>query len=314
MTEDLPNKKNRNWCFTINNYEKLSDLVLNDMRRELSAAKYWVIGKEVAPNTGTKHFQGFVSFNNPQWFSRVQKCLKDTGAHIEWCKGSAEQNITYCKKEGDWEEYGEPPMSQKRKGEEGKEAQQAKWRKIGVLAQAGKMDDLLEEYPRETISCYRTLKLMRFDQLSKGLKDLEGELENLWFVGEKGAGKSLKARRMFPNNYNKDMAGTGQQWWDNYNGEETVILDDVSPFNKSYTDQLKTWSDRYVFNAQVKGSYMKIRPKRIIVTSQYAMEDIWTDEKTLEALRRRFKVVEVKEWEEAKNWEWDERYEEEMQE
>ena len=54
---------------------------------------------------------------------------------------------------------------------------------------------------------------------------------------------------------------------------------------------MKRWSDRYPFPAAIKGGYLKIRPKKIVVTSQYLPEDIWDDKETLEAINRRFKIV-----------------------
>lgn len=306
---EVNKKKHRNWCFTINNYDKMDPHILSDMKRELSAARYWVFGREVAPDTGTKHLQGCVAFENPQWFNRVKRMLPH-GAHIEWCRGSCEQNITYCKKDGDWEEYGDPPMTQKRKGEMGAETQQAKWRKIGDMAKEGKMEELLEEFPRETIVSYRTLKLIRNDMLSRKAKPLSGPLENIYYWGESGCGKTARADREWPDAFSMTIPKQGvQAWWDGYDGQETVIINDVSVFNKSFTDELKTWTEHRVITGQVKGSMIRLRPKRFVITSQYTIDEIWDDEKTRAALHRRFKEIEVREEEEAKLWPWDERYE-----
>jgi hypothetical protein len=54
---------------------------------------------------------------------------------------------------------------------------------------------------------------------------------------------------------------------------------------------LKEWSDHYPFQAEVKGSSMVIRPKIFVVTSQYKIEDIFTDPETVSALQRRFQVT-----------------------
>lgn len=286
-------QKSRCWCFTLNNPEKLSDEMRNEIKRRLSAVRYWVIGKEKG-ESGTPHWQGFVYTHNPVRFPKIQEllCCPGSGAHIEVCKGNAAQNMEYCKKDGDWEEYGEPPMDQKRKGEEGKAAQQAKYRKITDLAMEGKLQEISEEFPREYLVMYRTLKTIRMDSI-RSTKTIQGELEHEWLYGPSGAGKSSRARRENPGIYDKDVDHDSAKWWDMYEGESAVLIEDLSPFNRSMTDALKKWSDRYPFKAQVKGAYMQIRPQKIVVTSQYRIDEIWEDEKTRAAMHRRFTEIEV---------------------
>ena len=47
---------------------------------------------------------------------------------------------------------------------------------------------------------------------------------------------------------------------------------------------------------------MNIRPLKIVITSQYQMDDIWRDKETLDALRRRFKEIHVTREEEEDKW------------
>lgn len=59
-------------------------------------------------------------------------------------------------------------------------------------------------------------------------------------------------------------------------------------------DHLKIWTDRYGFRAEVKYDTGPIRPKKIVVTSNYKITDLWTDPNITEPLLRRFKVIEYK--------------------
>jgi hypothetical protein len=81
------------------------------------------------------------------------------------------------------------------------------------------------------------------------------------------------------------------KWWDGYYNQENVIIDDFDKYMKGQAYWLKIWGDRYAFPAEIKGSSAMIRPKVICITSQYHPCDIWDDSETLEAIRRRFKMI-----------------------
>lgn len=119
------------------------------------------------------------------------------------------------------------------------------------------------------------------------LEILNGELKNEWWWGAAGTGKSRKAFEEYPNAYIKSL----NKWWDGYHDQEVVIIDDWSPNQEVLVDHLKHWADRYPFPAECKGSCMKIRPKKIIITSNYPIERCFSREEDQEALRRRFKVT-----------------------
>jgi len=111
----------------------------------------------------------------------------------------------------------------------------------------------------------------------------------VWLWGRAGSGKTTTANRLYPNAYLKPL----NKWWDGYQGEDVVICDDMSIFHRSLSDMLKHWTDFLPFIAEIKRESVYIRPTKFIVTSQYSIEEIWEgDEKSLEAMRRRFTVVE----------------------
>lgn len=55
---------------------------------------------------------------------------------------------------------------------------------------------------------------------------------------------------------------------------------------------MKIWGDHYKFACEGKGYSMTIRPKRILVTSNYRIHDLYEDARDYEPLQRRFKEIE----------------------
>lgn len=86
----------------------------------------------------------------------------------------------------------------------------------------------------------------------------------------------------------------GNKWWDGYNDQEVVIMDDF-PKDESKANYLgaflKQWVDRYAFNAEIKGCVKTIRPKTIVITSNWHPREIWSDIGIIEPLLRRFNIT-----------------------
>ena len=101
-------------------------------------------------------------------------------------------------------------------------------------------------------------------------------------------GKSRKARADYPEFYPKLC----NKWWDGYQGQKSVIMDDVGMDHKCLGQQLKLWGDRYGVILETKGGAVSNNFDTIVVTSQYTIEQIWHDDpKTIEAITRRYKVI-----------------------
>lgn len=85
------------WCFTYNNYTEDDIKTIYDVL--CSKCSRFIIGKEIAPNTKTKHLQGYIEFKTK---NRPSSLKLNNKIHWEKCKGTAQQNIDYCKKDGDY--------------------------------------------------------------------------------------------------------------------------------------------------------------------------------------------------------------------
>lgn len=263
----------RAWCFTVNNYTEEDG---SGLQKAMDKIKYCVVGKE-GKDTETPHMQGYIVFKEPITLTALKKKYLPR-AHLESAKGDAEANFNYCSKEGDFVEHGVRPSSQAAKGAAGKEY----WENIKAKAKAGQIEEL---DAKTFVQLYPTLKRIEKDYMTVA-SDAEG-CTGIWFTGPSGSGKSRTARERYPNAYFKRI----NQWWDGYQGQESVIIDDLDKYHIKMAHDLKIWADRYSFLAEVKGSAMVIRPKHIVVTSQYGINEIWDDLETREALHRRFTVL-----------------------
>lgn len=263
--------QHKNWTFTVffqdeavekDWFKKLEDIV-----------DYACYGRELCPETKREHFQGYIQFKNRKRMSAL-KVLHPT-AHWEIARGTDQSNYDYCSKDGVFTEIGTRIPVAAAAGKE-------RYKRSRELAEAGDFDAIDDDI---YIRCYSSLRCIHKDKRRK-LPDLEAPC-GLWIWGSSGSGKSKMAREIGAESMYFKMP---DKWWDGYCDEDTVIIDDLDQTHVSMAYWLKIFADRYAFPVHVKNGGLFIRPKRIIVTSQYPIEEIWTDDETVSALRRRFEV------------------------
>lgn len=287
---DAPEPKQaRCWMFTVNNYLESEVEFL-----KTCVCRYIKFGREAAPSSGTPHLQGFIVFENAKTRGGV---LEATGTRRSGpgvkpvvyqmsCRpmySSVAACMEYCGKDGDVFERGDPPVAQKERGE----SSQERTREIIRLARCGAFEELEQAYPDAWFYQQRQIMTQRYHAISKH-ESLDGVLDNVWIFGPPRVGKSRLARQMAPGAYVKPA---DTRWWDQYNGEENVILDDLT--SGFYSATFKTWTDRHAFIAEVKCGTLRIRPKRIVVTSNKPPEYYFPADEDMAAIYGRFQIIEV---------------------
>jgi hypothetical protein len=281
------------WLFTLF-YDGVSDDGVPRPTREEAVSlledlqdktNYIIWGDEVAPTTGAKHFQCYCQFETKYRLSQVRKFIPRCNWKI--ADGTDEDNYIYCSKGGKFSEFGE--RRDTTGGRQGREAEKKRWKQAREAAVAGDLDDIDDQI---FVQHYGSIKSISKDYL-KMPADADG-VTGVWIWGPPGVGKSRKARADFPGSYFK----LANKWWDGYNPKihKTVILDDLDKVHSVLCYHLKLWADRYAFLGETKGGALALRPEKMVVTSNYSIEEIFgPDESAVEAIRRRFKVIHMDE-------------------
>lgn len=269
--------RSRSYCYTLNNPTD-DELLQSYSLHHDEGIRYHICGFERG-DSGTPHLQGYIYFQEKQSLASCKARAFGRG-HYEMARGTPQQAIEYCRKDGDYFEYGDPPTTPAAAGA----AEMERWDQARAAAARGDFESI----PSDIYIRYRTsLHAIARDHLA-ATTILDGELEHEWWWGQPGTGKTSRAWQQYPDAYIKDPR---ERWWDGYAGQSVVIIDDFDIFQKSLSGDMKRWLDRYPFQAPVKGGYLQIRPSKIIVTSNYHWLDIWEDEITRDAIARRVKEV-----------------------
>lgn len=274
-TNTLKMARSRSWCFTLNNYTEDE----RDSTRALSAV-YVVFGYERGEE-GTPHLQGYAQFASKKSHKQMKAMLPR--AHWEVRKGTIAEAVDYCKKDGDYEEIGKKPLTPEEKGDCNKK----RWRLINEKAIEGDEEWLKENEPHvyhTGLATFRSHKKARTEVL--GYSDVDTPHE--WWVGPTGTGKSKALHEEYPGHYQKEK----NKWWCNYRDQDVVAIEEADPKTMEHmASRMKQWADRYPFPGEIKGGRLEgIRPKKVIVTSNYDIRECFPNPNDYEPLERRFKV------------------------
>lgn len=276
-----------NFCVTVFGYT--DDQILKLKNKIVEYIKYCVFGYEMTKDL-KPHLQGYIYFNERKTKTNVLELLSQimerdkAGITVIPARGTGQQNRTYCVKEGNiCYEYGDVP---ERNTLAAQQTNEEKYKEIINLARKRKYTEIQDTYPGEWLRMQKSIINTRTDFDLSRLLNPCGAL----YYGAPATGKTQLAKSVEHYDKSKD------KWWDNYNGEDRVVIDDITTnFMLLNYENLLKWLDMYPFKAEIKGGYIDIRPKEIIITTNHTPEELFNTVplRQRDAIKRRFKEIKL---------------------
>lgn len=240
------NKRSRGFAIT--------DFVLDEefWTNYMHKTRYGVCGVETAPETGRVHWQMYIYLENGR---SLESMIKDLNPrHVEVARGTPEQNIAYCKKDGKFTEWGTPPEQGKRKD----------------------LDEIKEKLilgtKQEEISLAHFSKWIQYGRRFEEFRTLH-EPKRTWVTevyilhGEPETGKTRYVMEKHETIATLTLSGDIEEPFVNgYNGEDVVLFDEFKPMKASKEWMLRAL-DRYPMNINIKGGTRNWKPRIIYFTT-----------------------------------------------
>lgn len=250
----------RNFVFTWNNpgskfhpgelspVDKAKRLLKHYYDEQILPIKFLTYGTEHGEK-GTLHFQGYCELESRVSFRRITEYFD--GCHIEPRRGTQQQAIDYCRKGGVFDTVGEPKVQGDRS-----DLLHIK----SMLDANSSITSLLDDGVIQNAQALRLAQnLLRYTDAPRDYKPTVR-----WFYGKSGAGKTRTALELLPAAYFKTNVSC--KWWPNYDGEEDIIIDDLTPDKYPFITMLGLL-DRYPYQVEDKGTIREFKGRNIIITA-----------------------------------------------
>lgn len=263
----------RNWCWTWNNP--------GTERPNLPDGARYQIYQLERGESGTEHLQGYTEFKRPVRMSTV-KARINNAIHLEPRAGTRDQARDYCRKpesrlgdpveQGDWVADGE----------------RTDIKQVFEAIRAGASElEIAELNPTSYARHYRAFERFR-GLLAQRASQSFRAVNTVVIVGETGVGKT---RAVFEREgYDRVFCQSGLMggWWDGYNGQPVLLLDDFKGGIK-HQDLLRVL-DGYPLQLNVKCSSTWAQYTTVYITSNH-MPATWYSRGLTPELDRRLNHV-----------------------
>lgn len=268
--------QSKDWVFTINNFVLADVQLLEDLE-----CNYMIYQSEKGKQ-GTSHLQGFLQFNERKRMTQLKK-IHPT-AHWEKRLGTPEQARDYCKKEDTYDGSF--------RSERGTMTKQGRRKDIKefvdtVLTNKSELQ-ILEEHPNEYLKYSKVIDRIRLLKLKEDTKKFR-KIEAVVYYGPPGSGKTRMVMDQYSDTVYKLSVGNDTKiWFDNYDGENVLLIDDYDGKFIPY-EMMLALLDGYQLRLPIKGSHTYARYTKVFITSNKHPDHWYQD--GLRALQRRINKI-----------------------
>lgn len=293
--------RSRKWLLTINNpaeYGYSHDYIKSALA-SFKAVKYWCMCDEVGGKNNVYHTHLFIMGNNGILFSTVKK--KFPKAHIDYCRGLAQENRDYVCKEGKYkgtskeetnikdtfEEMGDCPVE--------KPGQRSDLVDLYDMIKSG-MDnyDILENNPTYMV------QLDKIDRCRQIVKEKEfrskfRELQVEYWSGKTGTGKTKTIMERY--GYDEVFRVTSYRYpFDNYRGQDVIIFEEF--FDSLSIQEMLTLLDGYPLDLPCRYNNKTACYTKVYILSNVDLSDQYryvqiSSAETWNAFLRRIHAVKI---------------------
>lgn len=250
----------RNALITLFRFDNDPSKIMDRFNHENSPIKYAIWQLEIAPTTQTPHIQMYAEMHDAARLHKWKSTFGET-AHIEPRRGTQKDAIKYCskdetRKEGPWELFKENLKGQGSRTD----LEEIK----GKLDSGKPLSDIANEHFKSFVLYHKSFSV--YSAIRSRPRDFKTEV--ILCCGVPKSGKTFYANQEAQRHgsiYWKSRNNASNEWWDQYDGQDSVIFDDFYGWIKA--DNMLRIMDAYPHQVEYKGGSRQFNSKYLFITS-----------------------------------------------
>lgn len=228
----------------------------------------------------TRHIQGYVELKHPVTWKALRSWWP--GAHLEMAKGNRQQNVRYCSKTNTRVKDTSVAFSSADFLTQASQGRRSDLDKASSAVLAGKtMREIALSTPKTFVQAYRGLAALRAIAIPPRSRSKVTTI-HLW--GRTGLAKThgtiqfleLDGPKLTTEQYFIWSPKGGANWWDGYDGQDWVLIDDLDAGKIPMVELLRILDTKGLpYKVPVHGGQVNLVAHNFIVTSNKSIDELY---------------------------------------